>query len=98
MSRHEEGSARMADNPPPTGDNVPEPAQGGGRWRGPLIAALVAVPILVAAGGARLGCDAGVVDVALCGNNAQVSSAVPDAQVEAGQTTVTVADPGAAPV
>jgi hypothetical protein len=61
----------MADNLPPAGDDAAEPAEGGGRWRGPIVAAIVAVPILVAAGGARLGCDAGVIDVAVCGNNAR---------------------------
>ena len=72
---------------------------GGGppRWRAPLVAVLVSIPILAGAGGVRVGCEAGVVDVAMCGNNAPVAAAAADVEVDASQTTIIVADPGGAP-
>jgi sugar lactone lactonase YvrE len=92
----------MADD----GAALPPPAAGGAGddggarrspWRIPLITTLVAIPLLAAAAGARLGCDAGVLDVALCGNNAPVAVAAADVEISASQTTITVADPGGAP-
>src|SRR5262245_34884471 len=68
-------------------------------WRWPLVAALVAVPLLAGAGGARLGCDAGALDLPVCGPvDAPVSAAEADLEVGQGQTVVAVTDPAGAPV
>src|SRR5688572_5507212 len=76
-----------------------DPTTGNSWWRTPLIAALVALPVLMAAGGLRLGCDAGAVALPVCGDqNAAVAAASADIAIESGTTTVAVADPAGAPV
>jgi hypothetical protein len=85
----------------PADDGAGGGAGGGGGqpwWRMPVITTMVALPLLAGAGGARLGCEAGVLDMPVCANDAAVAQAQPDAEIEAGQTTVTVTDPGGAPV
>ena len=64
-------AAAGAGGPP----DAPGPgAAGGGWWRGPAIAALIAIPLLAAGVGARLGCEAGALDLPVCGDqNAAVS-------------------------
>ena len=87
--------------PPPASTGVPalpEGEAGGSRWTRPLVALLVAVPLLAAVGGARLGCDAGLLDVAGCANEAAVAQSLPDVEVSGGLTTVTLTDPGGAPI
>ncbi|MCC6626329.1 MAG: hypothetical protein IT340_02885 [Chloroflexi bacterium] len=85
--------------PPLSSDDDDAAATGRSWWRAPLIAALVALPVLMVAGGARLGCDAGAVALPICGDlDAPVSAASADIAVESGTTTVSVADPAGAPV
>jgi hypothetical protein len=74
-------------------------AAGGGWWRGPVIAALMAIPLLAAGAGVRLGCEGGTLDLAVCGDqNAAVSDAVADVEISGGTTTVAVTDPAGAAV
>jgi hypothetical protein len=87
------------------GEQPDQPADDGaardrGGWLRPaLITALLALPLVVAAGGVRLGCEAGVLDLPVCGNaEAAVSAAVADLEIEGGTTTLTVTDPGGAPL
>ena len=57
------------------------------------------MPLLAAAGGARLGCDVGALDLPVCGQvEAPVSAADADIEIGQGQTTVAVTDPAGAPV
>ena len=78
------GHARTTDAPP--------------WWRLPLIATLIAVPILVGAGGIGLGCETGTLDLPICGGEAQVAPMGHDVEVSEGQATIWVSDPGGAPV
>jgi hypothetical protein len=81
--------------PAPDDDGRPRPSW----WRGPLLAALVAIPVVAAVGGARLGCETGAIEAGICGaTDAAVASAAADIDIGGGQTSITVADPQGAPV
>ena len=77
--------------PPPTGAGDGAPP-GSPWWRVPLLVGLVAVPIAIAAVGARLGCESGMIDAPFCGATAApVAAATIELEISGGTSTVSVA-------
>jgi hypothetical protein len=78
----------MVDAPLPGGppEHEPEATSAPARWwRVPLAATAIAVPVLLGAAGFRLGCEAGTLDLALCGN-VEAPVAVAEAEAESAAT------------